>query len=114
MTDMPTMPAQHRPANRPDRSDQRREADQRRAASKHWRKWYSTARWRAIRTARLGVDPLCRYCLDEGRTEPATVVHHVQPHRGDPLLFYAFSNTESVCKAHHDRDLQRAENARNA
>ena len=33
--------------------------------------------------------------------EPATVVHHATPHRGDPEKFWA-GPFERLCKPHHD------------
>lgn len=49
-------------------------------------------------------------CLREGIIPPqiATVCDHVRPHRGDPVLFWG-GPFQSLCKAHHDRDKQRAE-----
>jgi 5-methylcytosine-specific restriction protein A len=35
--------------------------------------------------------------------EPAVIVDHIQPHRGDPGLFWAQSNWQSLCKPCHDR-----------
>lgn len=38
--------------------------------------------------------------------EVATVVHHTEPHRGDPVKFFA-GPFESLCKPHHDSEGQR-------
>jgi hypothetical protein len=40
-------------------------------------------------------------CKEEGKTKPATIVDHIQPHRGDTELFFK-GELQSLCKAHHD------------
>lgn len=66
-------------------------------------------RWRKTRLTFLAQHPLCCRCEEEGRVEPATVVNHRIPHKGDQRLFWDRSNWEAVCKPHHDRDIQRDE-----
>lgn len=61
------------------------------------------ARWRKARVAFLAAHPLCAYCLDAGRTTAASVVDHVQPHRGDPRLFWDAANWQALCQPCHDR-----------
>ncbi len=46
--------------------------------------------------------PLCVHCDGEGIVEPATVVDHVTPHKGDKTLFWDSSNWQALCKRHHD------------
>lgn len=41
-------------------------------------------------------------CRAEDRLTPATVVDHIQPHRGDSALFWSESNWQSLCAPHHD------------
>ena len=41
--------------------------------------------------------------MKEGRYTKATVVDHIQPHRGDPKLFWDQSNWQSLCKRCHDK-----------
>lgn len=60
------------------------------------------ARWRKYRKWFLKRNPLCVECLKEGRTEPATVVDHVTPHRGDMELFWDTSNHAALCLSHHN------------
>lgn len=92
---------------------QRREAarayDYSRANASPWRKWYSTAGWKSIRQRRLRANPICCKCDARGLLTPADTVNHITPHRGDRALFFSFENTESVCKACHDRFIQREE-----
>jgi len=48
-------------------------------------------------------------CESSGRIEPATVIDHIIPHRGDQSLFWDQSNWQALCKPHHDRDKQSQE-----
>jgi 5-methylcytosine-specific restriction protein A len=41
-------------------------------------------------------------CKAAGRLEPATVVDHVVPHRGDERLFWDKGNWQGLCKRCHD------------
>lgn len=59
--------------------------------------------WRARRLAFLKRHPLCIYCKADGIIEPATVVDHRTPHRGNPLLFWDEANWDPLCKRHHDQ-----------
>ncbi len=64
-----------------------------------------TKRWQAARLLFLS-QPEHWYCIDctaEGFVEPATVVDHEIPHRGDPVLFWDETNWRARCKTHHDR-----------
>ena len=69
---------------------------------------YHTARWLRRRQAQLRNEPLCRYCMDRGEVTAATVVDHIIPHRGDPVLFWA-SPVQSLCATHHSGSKQREE-----
>ncbi|HQR22639.1 MAG TPA: HNH endonuclease signature motif containing protein [Burkholderiaceae bacterium] len=76
-----------------------RETDERRGSARE--RGY-TSRWDKARGTYLRANPLCRYCLELGRVEPATVVDHVKPHRGDQTLFWNTSNWQPLCKRCHD------------
>lgn len=67
-----------------------------------------TTEWDRFRRQRLREQPLCEYCLADGRVAPATVLDHDLPHEGDPDLFWHNSFT-SLCRSHHNTDKQRAE-----
>ena len=67
------------------------------------------ARWRKARLLFLQANPLCQYCQEDGRIEPATVVKHIIPHKGDQELFWDTSNWQAVCKEHHDSTIAREE-----
>lgn len=73
-----------------------------------YRRWYWTARWRRLAKAQLEAEPLCARCLREGRAAPATVCHHVEPHRGDEAKFWN-GPFASSCKPCHDGAEQRDE-----
>ena len=60
------------------------------------------SRWRRARKRFLEKHPLCVECQKEGRYVKATVVDHIVPHRGAPLLFWDESNWQPLCKHHHD------------
>jgi len=45
-------------------------------------------------------------CLQLDNVEPATVVDHITPHKGDPNLFWSPDNLQSLCAPHHDRHKQ--------
>ena len=73
-----------------------------------WSAWYTTPRWRAIRAKQLRDEPLCAYCLKENKYTEATVCDHLEPHRGDPIKFWA-GPFQSLCQTHHSSDKQREE-----
>lgn len=83
------------------RLQQKRLHDAKRRAEQPWRKWYSTARWRAKRLAQLANEPLCRFCSSTDHPTPATIADHITPHRGDADLFWNGS-LQSLCKPCHD------------
>ena len=68
------------------------------------------SKWSRARKRFLAEHPLCLMCEAEGRIEAATVVDHIVPHKGDPLLFWNERNWQSLCKQHHDGAKRRAEN----
>jgi 5-methylcytosine-specific restriction protein A len=56
------------------------------------------AEWQRQRSAFLKVNPECRRCGD-----PATLVDHVMPHRGDNRRFRDRSNWQPLCTTCHVR-----------
>lgn len=92
--DMPSRPPVHVPIGA--RSDAERRAD--RVASVPSPSRVYGRRWQALRLAYLAQHPLCE-C---GCEMPATVVDHRYPHRGDPALFWAWSNLQAMSKPCHD------------
>lgn len=61
------------------------------------------SRWRRARDRYLAEHPLCEECLKKGIIEPAEVVDHRIPHKGDPVLFWDESNWQALSKRCHDR-----------
>lgn len=62
---------------------------------------YNT-RWQKARARYLKKHPLCARCMEQGRVVKATVVDHIKPHRGDPVVFWDESNWQPLCKPCHD------------
>lgn len=104
---MPYSPPTFRASHLPSRQQRNREHDQRR---EEWRNWYNLAAWARLRQAQLTREPLCANCLCAHEyITAATVVHHIDPHRGDRAKFFDPANLESACKACHDGEIQRGE-----
>lgn len=70
---------------------------------------YSTRGWAVLRERQLAYEPLCAMCREAGRVEPATVVDHIEPHKGRVESFFDEGNLQSLCKPCHDSHKQRAE-----
>ena len=70
---------------------------------------YSRAKWKTLRGDQLRKQPHCEspHCIDTG--VPATVVDHIDPHRGDERKFYSRNNLQSLCKHCHDKFKQSKE-----
>lgn len=96
---MPTAPMTFRPPTAPSRAEARAAHDARRGSARE--RGY-TSRWdKAAKTWRQR-HPLCLGCLAVGRTEPATLVDHIVPHRSDVGLFWDSTNWQASCAWHHD------------
>ena len=59
-------------------------------------------KWQKARAIFLHSHPLCVRCKEQGKLTAATVVDHIKPHRGDPVLFWDRSNWQPLCKSCHD------------
>lgn len=81
----------------------REEAKRRRRVDRVAQAFYTSAKWRAVRSRFAAKNPLCERCAEEGETVPVEVVHHVVPisEGGD---MYSFDNLESLCHLHHNRE----------
>ncbi|TKA98548.1 HNH endonuclease [Cereibacter changlensis] len=60
--------------------------------------------WEKARAAFLRSHPHCRRC-----GALATVVDHIEPHRGDQTLFWDKTNWQPLCATHHNSAKQREE-----
>ena len=96
---MPWKPTVHRPAGAKSSAEVKRELDRQRPSAA--RRGYD-GRWRRARSRYLAEHPWCARCLVEGRLTPATVVDHMEPHRGDERLFWDQDQWQVLCKQHHD------------
>ncbi|WP_225792271.1 HNH endonuclease [Oligella urethralis] len=59
-------------------------------------------RWQKARAKYLDEHPLCKYCERDGRITAATVVDHIEPHKGNKEFFWNKKNWQSLCKPCHD------------
>lgn len=76
--------------------------------TKEYSKLMNSRRWKRLRAAYLSLHPLCEACEINGRTTPATEVHHVVPieskaGRLQDMEALAFdpNNLKALCKACH-------------
>ena len=65
--------------------------------------------WQQARAGHLRSHPLCRMCEASGLYRAATVVDHIQAHRGDQSVFWDRSNWQSLCATCHSSTKQRDE-----
>lgn len=76
----------------------------RRRISADYHGWYNLPIWTdRLRPQHLLAEPFCRACAARGDRVRATVVDHIQPHRGDWQRFTDPDNLQSLCKFHHDQ-----------
>ena len=61
------------------------------------------ANWRRLSKLFLKAHLLCAECLKQNNITPSTVVDHIVPHRGDPVLMWDETNWQALCKRCHDR-----------
>lgn len=71
-----------------------------------------THAWQKARKQFLAHNPLCVFCAARGDVTLATVVDHIEPHRGDKELFWDRKNWQPLCKWDHDSTKQKMENSR--
>jgi 5-methylcytosine-specific restriction enzyme A len=96
---LPSKPPVHRPPEARSAADVKRALDRQRPSAA--RRGYGP-RWRRARAAYLARHPLCVPCAAAGRLVQATVVDHIVPHSGDPVLFWDEANWQGSCKPCHD------------
>jgi 5-methylcytosine-specific restriction endonuclease McrA len=60
------------------------------------------AKWTKARDAFLDQHPLCVECSKKDYINPATVVDHIIPHKGDKVLFWDETNWQPLCETHHN------------
>ena len=65
--------------------------------------------WKAFRLRYLIEQPLCVDCIEDGRLEPATEVHHRVKVKDEPQLQYDHDNLMALCKGCHSIRTARGE-----
>ena len=80
-----------------------KEMDREYNSNRPYKKLYNSSRWQGLRRYVLNKQPLCVECLKAGVVTPATVVDHIEPHKGNVDLFWDENNLQSLCKSCHDR-----------
>lgn len=73
---------------------------------------YCSKRWKTLRARVLRERPMCECPMCEGRKLEASVVDHIEPHRGDPALFYDPKNLQPLASRCHSSWKQRMEGGR--
>jgi 5-methylcytosine-specific restriction protein A len=76
--------------------------------SKRFQSWYMSARWTRRRAHQLREHPFCVMCEADGHAVVATVVDHVDPHRGNKEKFF-LGKVQSLCAAHHNSQKRKME-----
>ncbi|MBU1567700.1 MAG: HNH endonuclease [Proteobacteria bacterium] len=59
-------------------------------------------KWQKARAEFIHDHPLCAHCVKRSILTPAEVVDHINPHKGDIVLFWDRSKWQSLCKQCHD------------
>ena len=72
----------------------------------HNKGFYSSRRWRSIRSQVLSQQPLCAACNLHGIVSPAIDVDHVYPLSHSPTLATTISNLQGLCHGCHSRKTQ--------
>lgn len=44
-----------------------------------WNKYYQNSRWKKLRDWYMSLHPICADCMINGRSVPATELHHIRP-----------------------------------
>lgn len=69
-------------------------------------------RWQEYRQLYLRHNPLCVLCLKQGKHTQASVVDHINPHKGNMVLFWDSNNHQSLCRSCHDTKTRQEINKR--
>jgi 5-methylcytosine-specific restriction endonuclease McrA len=75
----------------------------------NFKHWYQTKWWKVVTKKWKELNPLCVMCKRQGKQTPVDVVDHKIPHKGNPILFFNWSNLQSLCYFHHNSIKQQQE-----
>jgi 5-methylcytosine-specific restriction endonuclease McrA len=103
---MPVRPQTFRPKSAPSKRQVDAEYDARRGSARA--RGYELT-WEKESLLFRQEHPLCLGCAAIGLAEPASLVDHVIPHKGDRGLFWDKCNWQPACARHHDIVKQRLE-----
>lgn len=59
-------------------------------------------KWKRARLVFLRNNPLCIECLRADKVTPGFAVDHIEPHRGDMILFWDVDNWQTLCEKCHN------------
>jgi len=82
---------------------------QRQRQSKSRPSWYKSPQWRNLAKRQLRKQPMCQCPHCKGEDRRASIVDHIQPHRGDWRKFIDARNLQSMNKQCHDKFKQSQE-----
>jgi len=69
------------------------------------------SKWRRRSKLFLKAYPLCAECLKHNKLTPSTVVDHIIPHRGDPVLMWdETTNWQALCESCHNKKTRKYDN----
>ena len=84
-------------ASKPFRYKGQAEPIGRSAVSKAGQALLNSQAWRRASKAFLAVNPFCVTCKKKGLDVFASQTDHIEPHRGDPEIFWDESNWQPLC-----------------
>ena len=93
---MPTRPPQHRPSFQPAPLTRLHDRARGSASSRGYDRT-----WQKLRLVILARDPLCLFCLEQGRLVPSRQVDHIRPIAERPDLRLDPANLRGLCDSCH-------------
>lgn len=85
----------------------KKEIDTRR--NNKWNKYYQNPKWKKLRQWYMSLHPICADCMINGRSVPATELHHIRPfgtgetEREKMELLLSPDNLVALCSECHDK-----------
>lgn len=63
--------------------------------------FYASRAWRRLREYQITREPLCRHCMQQGRTTAGKQVDHIIPRKRAPELELDMDNVQTLCASCH-------------